>query len=297
VRRQYTIGAQRRMTINATQIAELAGQDFSTMIFTSGKIVAERSMLWRPIGTPAGTPWVGGHTSLGATGASNEWDFAEGATSPGFETFYLLFNPTADPIDVVGNYFTESFGVVRKLYTLAPHTRATAYLNGEIGNLGGVAASFTSRGLFVAERSIYWGQGRVEGTNTFGVTGPARTWTLPEGSAGGQFETFLLLGNPINQHSVVDISLQIEGYGQVTLPASQRPVVPAYGRVTLYMPTILRQLEVSEGVPPGTFATASFATTVRVFAGAPIVAEHAIYWQRDGSNYWRAGAAAFGTPW
>ena len=55
-------------------------------------------------------------------------------------------------------------------------------------------------------------------------------------------------------------------------------------------------MEIAEGVPPGTFANVSFATTVRVFSGPPIVAEHAVYWQRDGSNFWRAGSAAFGTP-
>ena len=46
----------------------------------------------------------------------------------------------------------------------------------------------------------------------------------------------------------------------------------------------------------GSLANASFGTTVRVFAGPPIIAEHAIYWRRDGSNFWRAGSAAFGTP-
>ena len=40
----------------------------------------------------------------------------------------------------------------------------------------------------------------------------------------------------------------------------------------------------------------AFGTTVRVFEGAPIVAEHAIYWQRAGGNFWRAGSAAFGMP-
>ena len=61
------------------------------------------------------------------------------------------------------------------------------------------------------------------------------------------------------------------------------------------MPQLLRELEVAEGVPPGTF-NGSFSTTVRVRSGAAIVAEHSVYMQRDGANYWRAGTAAFGTP-
>ena len=75
-----------------------------------------------------------------------------------------------------------------------------------------------------------------------------------------------------------------------------RKVVPACGRLTLYMPSVLREMEIAEGLPPGSLANVSFGTTVRVFAGPPIVAEHAIYWQRAGSNFWRAGSAAFGTP-
>ena len=118
----------------------------------------------------------------------------------------------------------------------------------------GAAAQFASSSPFVAERSIYWGHGRVEGTNTVGVNTTSGEWNLPEGVAGGNFETFLLLGNPWGVPSVVDLSLQIEGYGQVTLPPSLRKTVPAAGRLTLYMPQVLRELEQAEGVPLGTFA-------------------------------------------
>ena len=62
------------------------------------------------------------------------------------------------------------------------------------------------------------------------------------------------------------------------------------------MPQLLQELERAEGVPPGTFANVSFSTSVRVFSGSTIVVEHAVYYRRDGSNFWRAGTAAFGTP-
>jgi hypothetical protein len=73
-------------------------------------------------------------------------------------------------------------------------------------------------------------------------------------------------------------------------------VVPRWGRTTLYMPQIMREAEIAEGLPPGTLANSSFATTVRVVSGPPIVAEHAVYLRRAGADFWRAGAAAFGTP-
>jgi hypothetical protein len=174
-------------------------------------------------------------------------------------------------------------------------SRFTIYLNQELGNIGGSAAQFYSTIPFVAERSIYWGAGRVDGTSTAGVVSPSNYWSLPEGAAGSQFDTFLLLSNPSGTPSVVDISVQIEGYGQVTLPPASRKTVPPAARLTLYMPSLLRELELSEGVPPGTFTNASFSTVVRVNSGPSVIAEHAVYWQRDGSNYWRAGSAAFGT--
>jgi hypothetical protein len=296
VRRAYAIPAGRRLTLAANEVPELAGQDFSVVVETATGIIAERSMYWRPVGSPQGTPWVGGHAALGSPGSFENWFFAEGAAGQGFETFYLLFNPHPTTVTVHANFFTESAGLIQRTYTVGPAKRETIYLNAEVGNVGGVAAFLSATSPFVAERSIYWGAGRVEGTSALGMTTTANVWELPEGAAGGNFETFLLLANPYDTASTVDISLQIEGFGQITLPPSMRKVVPHWGRLTLYMPTILREMEIAEGMPPGSLANKSFATTVRVFSGPPIVAEHAVYWQRAGSNFWRAGTAAFGTP-
>ena len=132
------IPSGRRLTLNANEIPELAGQDFSVIVRSDGGIVAERSMYWRPVGTPPGTPWVGGHTALGHRAPSPEWYFAEGAAAPGFETFYLVFNPYATPITVDANFFTESFGLVQRIYRRCPPgRRQTIYLNAELGNVGG----------------------------------------------------------------------------------------------------------------------------------------------------------------
>ncbi|HWJ55846.1 MAG TPA: hypothetical protein VNR90_06495, partial [Vicinamibacterales bacterium] len=296
VQRTYTIPGGRRLTVAANEVPELAGKDFSFVVETNTAIVAERAMYWRPLGTPVGTPWVGGHVAMGATASFPNWYFAEAAAGPGFDTFFLLYNPHAATVIVHANFFTESSGLIQRLYTIPPGQRTTIYLNGELGNIGGTAVSLTATSPFIAERSIYWGAGRVEGTSTLGVNTTANVWQLPEGAAGGNFETFLMLGNPFSTDSWVDLSLQIEGYGQVTLPPSMRKLVPHWGRLTLYMPSVLREAEIAEGLPPGSLANVSFATTVKVFTGPPIVAEHAIYWQRDGANFWRGGSAAFGTP-
>ncbi len=178
---------------------------------------------------------------------------------------------------------------------MPPGGREAIYANAALGNIGGMAAFLS--GTAVHRRALdLLGAGTRGGHQHIGETNAAWRWDLPEGVAGSKFDTFLLLANPFTAPATVDLSMQIEGYGQITLPPSMRKVVPAYGRLTLYMPEVLRQAEIAEGLPPGSLASVSFATTVRVFAGPPIVAEHAIYWQRDGSNFWRAGSAAFGTP-
>src|SRR6185436_20333852 len=112
-------------------------------------------MYWRPLGTAPGTPWVGGHTTLGSGNTSREWYFAEGAASPGFDTFYLFVNPYNTPLTVSANFLTENYGNVSRSYTVPAGSRYTVYLNDELGNIGGSAAQFYSPTPFVAERSIY----------------------------------------------------------------------------------------------------------------------------------------------
>ena len=92
----------------------------------------------------------------------------------------------------------------------------------------------------------------------------------------------------------MDITLFVEGRGAYTAPPSMRPVLLPFSRKTIHMNTFLAQLGALEGVD---LAGSSFSTRVRVFGNAaPILAEHVLYWQRDGANYWRGGSGGFGIP-
>jgi hypothetical protein len=295
VTKSYTVAAQRRLTLSANDIPELAGADFSTTIEAPTGIVAERAMYWRLLFS-ADPTWIGGTATLGATSPAPTWVFAEGAQGPGFDTFYLLQNPNPFPIVVNGAFATDSGGYTQRAFTVAANSRFTVYLNAVVGQAGGVTANFGSnQGNFIAERSIYWGAGRVEGTNTVGATAFAREWHFPEGVTSGQFETFLLLGNFTGIPSTVWVTLYVEGIGRFTV--SQLPVaVPFVGRVTVHMNTFLSQVESVEGLAPGTLRNRPFSYKVNVIEGGPIVAEQAVYWQRDGSNFWRGGSATLGIP-
>ena len=290
----YTVPAQRRLTLSANDIPELAGADFSTTIESGSPVVAERAMYWRQLFS-ADPTWIGGTATLGARALSPVWRFAEGAAAPGFETFYLLLNPNPFPIGIKGSFAVESGGGVEQFYQLAPYSRSTVYLNA-IGQMGGAAAVFTSPdGNFMAERSIYWGINRVEGSNVVGSPTLANEWHFPEGATTGQFDNYLLLGGFSGRASTVWITLYVEGVGRFTV--SQMPVsLPGFGRRTVHMNTFVRDVEIAEGLLPGTLRNRAFAYKVTVVEGGPIAAEQAIYWQRDGSNFWRSGSASFGIP-
>ena len=297
ITKQYTVAAQKRLTLYANSIPELAGKDFSTTISSPTGVIAERAMYWRLIGSPDPS-WVGGTASVGAIAPSTTWVFAEGAAAPSFWSFYLLLNPNVTPITVRARFLPES-GMPRvKTIVIAPRSRATVYLNGELGDIGGVGATFTSDSLpFLAERSIYWGAGRVEGTNVIGAPTAANEWHFPEGASGGLFDTFLLLANPGTKDATVRLTLFIEGVGRFT--ASQTELlqtVPAGSRLTVYMNEFLTRLEKAEVRPAGSLRGKSFSFKVDVLSGDPVVAEESLYWNWDGPNFWRGGSAAFGIP-
>ena len=74
----------------------------------SADVVAERQMYWGP-GAPSGIR--GGHAAAGVTTPSATWLFAEGiqgGCGSTFDTFVLLFNQNATPIDVTVEFFGQA---------------------------------------------------------------------------------------------------------------------------------------------------------------------------------------------
>ena len=183
-----------------------------------------------------------------------------------------------------------------RAYTVPPNSRFTVYLNGELGNIGGVAATFRRPLRHIrstVERAVYWGAGRVEGTTSVGVAGAAPTnGTCRKARPAARSTRSCWFRTRTGETVSLDISLYVEGVGQFTAPAAMRPVLAPYSRKTVYMHDYLVQLGNAEGY---NLAGRSFSTRVRVVNNvAPIAVEHALYWQRDGTNFWRGGSGSFG---
>jgi hypothetical protein len=294
VERVIPFGPQQRVTLDASSVPELDMQNFGVKISSTVPIVAERAMYFDYV-APRG--FIGGTASIGAPGLAQSWLFAEGSSGTGFHTFYLLMNPNPFPITVNRWFFLEDGSKFEGSYTVGAGSRKTVYLNEEMGELFGVAAQFSSASPFIAERSIYWGDGGwVEGTNAIGSPLAAAEWHLPEGTEGGDFDTFLLLFNPGTSTVTADVVLYIEGLGRLTAPAHLRPVIGPQTRTTINMRDFLHKMEEAGGFLPDRLTESSFSTVVRSTGGEGLVVEHALYRTIDGNNRWRTGGASFGVP-
>jgi hypothetical protein len=241
-----------------------------------------------------GPNWLGGTASLGAPGYSQHWYFAEGTAARNFESFYLLFNPNPFDITVYARLLPgqdstltsyRDYPIVVKAYA-----RQTFYLNGDVGSVGGVGAHFASDQLFLAERSMYWGNylgSKLEGTNVVGSPILAKEWHLPEGTTGGSgaFTTYLLIASPTAHHATINVTLFIEAEQPFRVTLNTPLQLAPWSRASINMAGVIRQLEQQEG---RAFMGRSFSTRLSVQTApdplqqALIVAEHSIYWNPAG---------------
>ncbi|MEJ5186303.1 MAG: DUF5719 family protein, partial [Candidatus Geothermincolales bacterium] len=130
-------------------------------------------------------------------------------------------------------------------------------------------------GKIICERAMY-GPGRQWAHDSIGVTAPASTWYLAEGSTGGDMETWVLVQNPGEDPVRVEVTFQT-GEGQVA-PAELSDVeVKARSRWTL---------KVNNYVPNNY----NVSTMVRVKGEGKIICERAMYgpgrqWAHDSIGY------------
>jgi subtilisin-like proprotein convertase family protein len=276
-----TVEPMRRVTIDPATI--LGGAEFSTVIESDRAIVVDRTMTW-----PAGNPY-GSHLESGVPGPSYLWYLAEGATNKDIDLFYLLQNPNDAPVTVQIQYDLPSpQGPIVKTYSLAPHSRTTLHVNDEAPALAwnDVAAEITSSdGPIIVERSMYRsGNGRTwdAGHEGAGVTKASTHWFFAEGATGSFFDLFLLLMNPADADTTVQVSYLLES-GEVVVKSYP---LAAHSRQTIYVDAEDAKL-------------ASAAMSMIVESTQGIVAERAMWWP---DQIWyeahdAAGAIETGARW
>jgi len=240
--KHYIIRAASRLSVQVNN--EVPNAALSMKVESDASIFAERAMYIR----------LDGHASHGIPLPSQTWYFAEGATAPPFQTWFLLMNPNANSTNVTLSFMSESGGApVVRTVNVAQHTRMNIYANQIVPNAA-IATSISSDLPIVAERSMYFGSGSHGST---GVTQPGTQWYLAEGFTGGGADTWVLLANPGNSTTQATVRFMQESGVVTTRSYSIAP----HTRLNIWANQI---------VPNAAFAT-------QVTATLPIVAERAMY--------------------
>lgn len=283
----FEVTASRWFHVPATACGSAPGGDVevSPVIESDVPLVVERTLSWpfqSATGPQATVPTLdayGAHADGDVSAPSTRWYFAEGATLPGFDLFYLVRNVETRPVTVTATYLRPAprAPVVRE-YVVQADARLTIWANVDDDRLASteMAAIFESDGgRVVVERAMYAStpdQPFAAGTAAMGSTAPATRWLFAEGATGAFFDTFLLLANPDDEPATVQV--------RYMLPLGST-------LVRSYTVGARARLSIWADLEDPALSDTPFAADVVSTNGVPIVAERVMWWPGAGSE----------TPW
>ena len=202
------------------------------------------------------------------------WYLAEGSTDWGFDCYISIENPNATAVTADITYMTGTGAVPGGTFNLAARSQTTVNPRDTLGEADFSTSVECKQGKSIAvDRTMTWtGQGAPspDGHCSIGVTSPAKTWYLAEGSSAWGFECWLLIGNPNNQEATATVTYMIEGEE----PQVFEKKIPAQSRKTYNM--------------AGDIGAADAA--IKVQADIPVIGERAMY-----RNNRREGHDSIGT--
>jgi hypothetical protein len=170
----FSVPANSRKTIRVNDVSpangyslDVSNTDFSTGVHGSQPIIAERAMYWD---SGAGEAC---HDSIGMSAPHTTFYLPDGQVSPDVETWTLVQNPNAAPVQVEVTYLSPD-GTTNQTFTatIAANSRSTFNMAeaGVDGRAGVVVTSKTGGMKIMAERAMYFGN-RAGGTDTIGGYG------------------------------------------------------------------------------------------------------------------------------
>ncbi|AMY08450.1 hypothetical protein LuPra_01650 [Luteitalea pratensis] len=286
-----TLSGFQRATIDPKTIAGLEMAEFSTVVSSDQPVIADRTMHWDASG-------YGSHAETSIAEPRTSWYLAEGATTGGFQLFYLLQNPNDSAADVQVTYLLPTPAQpFTKTYTVLPGTRQNIWVNVEDARLAHaeVSAVFASSLPVIVERAMYLdrpGQTFAAGHEAAAVPGPATQWFFAEGATGPYFDLFYLMANPGTTAAVID--------GRYLLPdgtvLTKQYTVAPQSRFNVWA-----DYETFQGRPGLPLGNTDVSATFTSANGVGFVAERAMWWPGDGSQWFEghdsAGALLSGTKW
>ncbi|MHB8780431.1 MAG: S8 family peptidase [Candidatus Geothermincolia bacterium] len=245
--------------------------ELSAIVSSDQPVIAERAMYFDSMGR------AGGSASLGATGTSAQWFFAEGYTGGSFDEYILLLNPSNQKIYASLLFQPEGGSNLSKEYVLAPYSRTTVHVD-EILPSASVAIQVSASHEIVAEQALYYTYGGAwgDGSTALGSTVASSQWCVPEGYTGANFETWILIQNT-DPNQVADVTVYTM-QRQDSYQLRDFSVQPS-GRLSIRVNDLV--------------VNADVATTVLSRNGVPIVVSSAMYFNYGGIT---GGSLELGYP-
>ncbi len=249
-----------RRTVLVDSLEGMAETEFSTCVEATKPVVVERSMYFDYHGIKEG------HNSGGVTSLSSEWYFAEGYTGGGFDTYFLLANPS-DATTHATMTLQSDDGLKEEFpVNLEPRSRKTIVVDNVKGwEQKAFSAKVRADNPIAAERAMYFNyNGITGGHDAFGAAAPAKNWFLAEGYTAGDFDTYILIANPNKDTASVTVGFLLDSGQSVDKTYKVAPE----SRYTISVDKI-KGLEARE-------------VSTSVSSNLPIVAERSMYFQYMG---------------
>ncbi|MCG2817952.1 MAG: hypothetical protein L6433_02965 [Actinomycetia bacterium] len=244
--------ANSQATVNPVSIVR--EKDFSTMVeCKEGKTIAvDRTMSW----TGEGAPSPDGHCSIGVTGADTTWYLAEGSSAWGFDCWLLIQNPNATEATAQVTYMIEGADPVTVEKKIPGNQRKTYNMANDIGEKD-ASIKVEADIPVIPERAMYRNNKR-SGHDSIGTTAPAADYYLAEGTTNYGFTTYVLVQNPNNTATDVNVTYLTSSGAVPQAPFN----MPGNSRKTI---------RVNDVLPASDFST-------QVSGSQPVIAERAMYW-------------------
>jgi hypothetical protein len=206
--------------------------------------------------------------------ATPTWYLAEGTTAWGFSCYISIENPNATTVHAAITYMTASGQVSGGTVTLPAKSQATVNPASTLGAKDFSTRVVCTEGETIAvDRTMTWtgpGAASSEAHSSVGVTAPAATWYLPEGSSAWGFDCWLLIQNPNAGKATCSVTYMIEGGSPKTVTKTINPS----SRSTFNIADDIGQKNAS----------------IKVAADVPVIPERAMY-----RNNKREGHDSIGT--
>lgn len=266
----------------------------AVVITATQPVVVERPVYFSSITAGNAGTVSGASTTVGAQSLGNDWLFAEGNTSAGYQENLVIAN-----LDAANTMANVTITLMSSSGTKSVYTLPVGSLNQVVWNVNqrmsanGVAAEVSSSGAkIIVEReeyshyshTVYASNGfsvsTQGGTDVIGLQGPAgvSSYSFAEGYNNTGYNEWLALQNPTARSETISIQL-VNGYGR-SYTASNIVLRPySYTRVDItafVLQNLVQQGDDHRGY--------EVSMMVQSSGSAPFVAERTMYWNASGTQ-------------